>query len=278
MKKSFTILMLLCGFTKAQITLENSYPATATYQNLSIVELVKSGYKYLLFDNPNAIVKLYNMNHSVFKLINLPMPAGHTFGGGQVSDSLFNTDNLVEVAYYSYAYNFSVTPSTYVCETRVVNENAQVLFNVTQGTYPYINYGGAADGYKLIVNVDSTNKSTLKQINVYSLVGGLPMHVKGNTSSQPTGLVDVNNINLVSGAVPNPSTNKTTVGYQFTNNETAGQIIIFDISGKELKRYDVDATFNSLELDNSDLPSGTYFYQLHTASGNGTAKKMVVIK
>lgn len=46
----------------------------------------------------------------------------------------------------------------------------------------------------------------------------------------------------------------------------------------ELKRYEIDNTFHNLIINNSDLHSGTYFYQLLTNSGATGAKKMIVVK
>lgn len=274
--KTLILSVLICALSKAQITLENAYPATAQYQNMQVIELVKSGYKYQL--NNNNIVKLYNLNHSIFKSITLPVPVGFNVVVAGASDSLFNTDNLIEVAYYYYAYTSTVTPATFTYETKVVDENGSTIITIPQGTYPQIVYTGKANGYKMIVNVDSTNKNTLKQINVYSLVGGLPMHSQTPTNGNITNLVEYTNTNIITGAIPNPSANKTTIGYQLPLGESFGEITLFDINGKELKHYQVDGNFSTLELDNSELASGTYIYQLTTAGGKSSAKKMVVVK
>ena len=272
------IVMVFVISSKAQITLENSYPATSSSQLMQVVELVKSGYKYQTLDYTNKNLKLYNLNHSLFKSINLPTPAGFFLNSAIVSDSLFNTDNLVEVAYTYYGYNYTVTPLTYTTETKIIDENVSNIFTLPQGTSPSIYYTGSANGYKMIINVDSVNKTALKQTNVYSLVGGLPIHLQTHAGSNPTGLITTNNSELLTSAAPNPSSNRTTIGYQFPKGESSGIIVIYNINGKELKQYVVDNTFNTLELDNSDLSSGTYFYQVSTSSGKSSAKKMLVIK
>jgi len=60
--------------------------------------------------------------------------------------------------------------------------------------------------------------------------------------------------------------------------ERQGELILYNIQGAEVKRYKVDNTFKDILLDNTQLPAGTYFYQLQTKKGAVGTKKMVVIK
>jgi len=53
---------------------------------------------------------------------------------------------------------------------------------------------------------------------------------------------------------------------------------LYNIQGAEVKRYKVDNTFKDILLDNTQLPAGTYFYQLQTKKGMVGTKKMVVVK
>jgi hypothetical protein len=50
------------------------------------------------------------------------------------------------------------------------------------------------------------------------------------------------------------------------------------MQGKEIKRFKVDKTFDHLLISTSDIPAGTYFFQLQTSNQNSAGKKMVVIK
>ena len=69
----YLLIILFTAFIthhyNAQITLEQSY---ADGQGLSIIKLENSGQKYLQYDLTNQIVKLYNLDHSIFKTISLP--------------------------------------------------------------------------------------------------------------------------------------------------------------------------------------------------------------
>lgn len=273
MKTKILTLLMICGLCKAQITLENSYQATSQSLNLSINEFVKYGYKYQLLDYVQKNVKLYNMNHSIFKSISLPVPTGANLYVVNVSDSLYNTDNLIEVGYSYYAT--SATQPTWTSEAKVIDETGTVLISIPSGRYMTPASAGI-NGYKLIVNVDSTNKPSLKEINVYSLVGGLPVHIKpASNPGNPTGVPSQKETNFISGPVPNPSNGKAVIAYQIPQGQNSSEILIYNINGQEVKRYQVDNAFNTLELDNSDLPSGTYLYQM---TGSSEAKKLVIIK
>lgn len=78
---------------------------------------------------------------------------------------------------------------------------------------------------------------------------------------------------ILSGDTAKPS--KSTIAYQLPNSINETDIIIYDIKGQEIKRFRVDTQFNNIELDNSDLQSGTYFY---TLLGTNQVHKMIIVK
>ena len=88
----------------------------------------------------------------------------------------------------------------------------------------------------------------------------------------------LNSSNLVSNAYPNTTNNSTRIDYTFPSGVNEGQIVFYDLQGKEIKRFKVDKTFDHLLISTSDIPAGTYFYQLQTANQSSAGKKMVVIK
>ena len=77
---------------------------------------------------------------------------------------------------------------------------------------------------------------------------------------------------------PNPSNGSVRLQYQLPKNEKDGELILYNLQGAEQKRYKIDNTFKDILLDNTQLPAGTYFYQLQTKKGAVGTKKMVVIK
>jgi len=267
------ICILISLQLNSQITLENTYPASSNNVQATLVKLTKSGYKYVFSDIANKTIKLYNTNHTIFKSMFIPVPGGYSIyqAPSLISDSLFNTDANIEFAVTFFQSVNSTTPTTYNTIANVVSENGTLLLTINQcKTLGAFNTGG--NGYKLICYVDSTNKLQLKEHRIYSLVGAIGSINNGNGLPTNTTQLDKQSSTL-SNPYPNPSQNKTVIPYQLPLG-TQAQLIVTDISGKELKRYDIDSNFNTVELDNSDLPSGTYFYSI---SGTNEAKKMVII-
>lgn len=265
--KNTIILLLLATVMKGQITFSHSYPAPAQYSNLGVLRLTHSGDKYALYNfNINQVV-LYNTNHSVWKTLSLPVPNGFKlYSVLNISDALFDSDTDLEVFYSYWVANYTTSPASYTTEARVIEENAtplMVIGNCRTGT---INKVG--NNWKLIANIDSAGKATYISHNVYDLVGSLPVVTSMQGAAEGV---------VVSQPYPNPSSDKAIIAYQLPEGTNVAEIIVYDIKGIEIKSYRVDSTFNTLELDNSDLPSGTYFYQLKAGTNSGS-KKMVVIK
>ena len=131
MKKIILLLVLfsLLATARAQIVLEKTYPAST-----GLTELAISGYKYFLMDAVNNQCRLYNMDHSVWKTINLSVPAGmYLYDVRYVSETLFNSDNKVELAYIYYSYDTTLLYYTYY--TRVINENGAELLSIPGCSY-----------------------------------------------------------------------------------------------------------------------------------------------
>ena len=77
---------------------------------------------------------------------------------------------------------------------------------------------------------------------------------------------------------PNPSSSQTHIPYTLPQGETAGEIIFYDMTGAEVKRYKVDKTFSDLIITTADLSAGSYYYQLQTPHSKSEGKKLVVVK
>ena len=270
--------LLISTTIVSQINLEQTYPSTSASAVMDVVRLVKSGYKYTYVDLVNKTLKLYNMNHSIWKSMSFPLPPGYTVYGAVslISDSLFNTDALVEFAYCGWVISYAVSPPSYNFFVNVMSETGTVLLNIPQGAGFQISNTGS-NGYKLIVTVDSLNKYSTKEHRIYGLVGAILPTSPTQTNTLPTSQYQkqISTNPILSMPMPNPSNEKTLIGYELPYGTNQAELVIFDITGKEIKRYVVDSNFSTLELDNTDIPSGTYFYKM---SGISEAKKMVIIK
>ena len=274
MKKTIYIIAftLVALATKAQVTFEHTYSVSGSTLGIPtdfrLVNLSVSGYKYCLFDEAVKQVKIYNLNHSLWKTINIPFssPYGRIGTNPIVSEQLFNSDNLVEVMYGSYYFPHHNYDSLFV-----INENGTMIFSsIALNGIAQVESDGT--NFKLIIP-DTTTTSVF----VYGLSGTLPCNQCGGF----TGIAEPNSNGskqIISNPFPNPTNDKTTISYELPEGINQGKLVFYDVTGNIVKEFNVDSTFKDLQVSNSDLTSGTYYYQLQTSKGTSGGKKLIIIK
>jgi len=273
----FIALLAFCMNAKAQITLEHTYDNASTYSTfnqLIIVNFEVSGERYVRIDRSGKTIDIYDMNHSFIKSISFagfPQTSNQTPYFLYLSENLFNTDSKIEFM-YCYSQGYPVTTDY----TRIYNEDGSLIFqadsmyplelvNTPQQQYPIYN---TSYGTKMILSNVYTG-----QAKVYSLPGTLSTSI-AEANGQ---LMQMQN-GQISNLYPNPSNGAVTLQYELPKGEQEGELILYNMQGSEVKRYKVDNTFKDVLIDNTQLPTGTYFYQLQTNKGAVGTKKMVVIK
>lgn len=252
------VLMTIMVTSRAQIYLENPYTASTGLTNLAV-----SGYKYFMMDVTNKQCVLYNIDHSVWKTINLSVPDGmYLYDINNVSETLFNTDDKVELAYIYYAYDSALLYYTYY--TRVVSEDGTELLSIPGCSYLQVKSSGSS-GTKLLAYVyDYSIVNWTINTLVYSIPGHLPI---GGVPE--TGGVYLND------AFPNPSSSMVTIPYQLPESVNNAEIRLLSASGKVMKRYRVDSNFHELVIQTADLPKGAYVYQLKAEHGILATGKLI---
>jgi len=286
MKKLLTFLLLATAtLNYGQITFENKYSTGSVIQNyIRLVKLSSSGYKYVM--NDTNTITLYNLNHTLFKTITIPISGFAAFFPYPkvqvyyVSEELFNTNPA------NIEYLVSYSDPSYVGHIRVYDELGNMLFSKdstviqltdTYGNENFISY--TPSGIKMIISQADNSGGSKGYASVYSLPGTLPCHdcVNGTT----TGLVTTNDGNVQEGKIsnyPNPSNGQTTVEYNLPQGVTTADLVFYNITGQEIKRFKVTNAFRDILISTADLEAGTYYYQLQTATGFNAGKKMIVIK
>jgi hypothetical protein len=158
MKYVLAILLFLVPLCVIGQTPEYNFPSA--YHG-RMIKLSQAGYKYLIGDNVNKQLRLYNMDSTLYKTIDVPQYTGYTVTVYPlwVSDNLFNSDNLIE---YTILYNGTVD------KLEVINENGVVLNSVPGSAFSLIGMNNVGN-YKLIVR-----STDLNNVSVYSLPGVLP--------------------------------------------------------------------------------------------------------
>ena len=285
MKKLLLIALLAFGMNaRAQITLEHTYNSAATYNfcsgnqsELMIINFEVSGEKYVNVNRCGKAIEIYDMNHAMVKTISLSnMPAQAPPYNNIIEDilylseNLFNTDSKME---FMYIHSFTGANGYGNFITYIYNEDGDMLFSDTSAAFVHPHW--EMQQYP-IYNTSIGTKMLLSCVNgqakVFSLPGKLTTAInQGNQSL-------LNSSNLVSNPYPNPATNSTRIDYTFPAAVNQGEIVFYDLQGKELRRYKVDRAFDHLLISTADIAAGTYFYQLQTSGLASAGKKMVVIK
>ncbi len=271
MKKSLLIsLLLVATISKGQITLEHFYNNAPL---ASFVRLSLTDNKWAVID-ANTIT-LYNLNHSLYKTIPIVGAPVSPTDVMYISKGLFDTD--------STTIEYMVDPVG-LFGTKIYREDGTLLFS--EPNYSTESSGSlysvplrpidwnaiviTVNGPKMILShIDSTGN--MNGFKVFSLPGVyFPNGISKHNSTA--------DLMELSSPFPNPSGNSAQIRYTIPAGETNVEIVLYRLNGTEAKRFQVDNKFDTLELNNSDLPSGTYFYQLVSKNQQSESKKMVVIK
>ncbi|MEI6174804.1 MAG: T9SS type A sorting domain-containing protein [Bacteroidota bacterium] len=262
---SLTITLLLSNLMlNAQIVLDHIYPVPPDQTFPGVCRLVNGGEKWFIPDVVNHRIDLYNLDYTLFKTINIPAQPNQYFGVMYITDKLFNLDAAIEYMVVDF----------YQTRVMVYNEDGSIIFaegdsaNPAKVSYaePVVNTAG---GTKMVIGVESlaTGANVSK---IYTLPGSLP-NSQSELGSQIHG-------RSVSNVFPNPNDGHTRIDYQLMPGESKGQISFYNLQGKPVKSFATDGPSGSLEIDNSDLPAGTYLYQICTGRNRSETKKMILIR
>jgi hypothetical protein len=277
MKKLLFLACLLFGMNiKAQFVFEHDYPGASTFgsngSQLMIINFEVSGQMYVNINRGTKNITIYNLNHSLVKTISLAslqvgIGSNHIDDILYLSQHLFNLDTMIE---FMYIKDDGVPSQSVVW---VYDETGAILFNDSAGVpirnnvplqqYPIYN---TSQGTKMILSYKNGHGK------VWGLAGTL------TTAIQEANQNLLQSSGLISNPRPNPAINTTTIDYKIPDGVNQGEIVFYDLQGTEIKRFKVDKTFSSLLISTTDIPAGTYYYQLQTSGNTSAGKKMVVVK
>jgi len=262
MKKTGFLLVLLFmfGFAHSQITFEHSYDYSGDY-----TKLANSGYKIFLMDVVNSKCLIYNTNHTLWKTINLSVPANnYLYDIKYVSENLFTTDNSLALAYIYYSYN--ATNDYYTYTARIIKENGTELLSIPGCQLLYVvDLGDLGTKMEAYVFDYSQLYYTVKT-RYYTLPGNLVYGVQDQPAKDFSSLK----------AFPNPAGNFTKVPYTLPEGEFEGTLTITDLQGKTVQTYTVDRNFDHIIIQTGELPRGAYLYYLQSGSYNSRPEKLIV--
>jgi hypothetical protein len=90
------LFALFNGVLFSQINLEHTYNVNANSSYVSAVEFATDGYKYVVQEPSLNEIRIYNLNHSLWKTIPIPTVTTHTIVGVySLSQKLFDENDLI---------------------------------------------------------------------------------------------------------------------------------------------------------------------------------------
>jgi hypothetical protein len=272
----YLIPVFLCIFAisaRAQIALEHTYAIPAG-QPFGLVQVDSNEWKYLNFNGKDSIY-IFNLDHSLEKVI-LVRPASFVESSTlvNVSKGLFSLDG-------SYSYLLSCSDSNGKPSIEISKDDGTFLFSCDTCDLGQ-NYFQAGVSFPIILTDSGTKLIIVRyfphyEYQVYSLPGKLPSCSNATLGVTPPSLIGTDHI-LSTSAYPNPSQGRVRIAYQLPSGVSSGEVVLTDEEGREVKRYQVTNAFSDLEIQESDLPSGSYFYRLVTSNGESAAQRIVCEK
>jgi hypothetical protein len=290
-----TLLLLILFFISvltvdAQITYDDTLGVGRYATNEGLVRFKYAGDKYWMMKG-DSIIELYHLNHTLYKSIIIPnshVHGGNTYSAGvyYLSETLFDSDSST----IEYMFWMEEQTTSAFVHLHIYDELGNTLFFLDSCmTFPLANAEGFGFINKVVFNTDSGTKMMLRKSNggpptgpylIYNLPGtlytpcdcydsnGQPLVVEGNSSAKSCMLKNY----------PNPSGDKTIIEYRLPKNIHKASLKVISSYGTEIKTYTITDAYSTIELDNSDLPQGNYFYQVILPDGKTAAKRMMVIR
>lgn len=254
------ILLLITSYAFGQITQEASFDYSGTFVNLN-----NSGDKFYIMDVANSQCKIYNTNYTLWKTINLTVPANnYLYDIKYVSEGLFTNTNELCLAYVYYYYDN--TNQYYTFNMKVVKENGTVLLSVPGCQYLNV-YKTEAGSTKLVTySYDYSITLYTTTTKVFNLPGTI-------TSAPSMNLLPEGN----TLPFPNPATSTITIPYVLPENATNCTISLIDMTGravleKQLNDKSGNATFNV-----TGFIKGMYVYRISTGNTDGAFTGKILI-
>jgi hypothetical protein len=82
----------------------------------------------------------------------------------------------------------------------------------------------------------------------------------------------------ISAPAPNPGNGMVTILYNLPDGIAAAALTVYNVEGKAVNNYPLNAYDKQLTMDNSKLAPGTYYCTLSAENMQAVSTKMIVVK
>lgn len=161
--------------------------------NFKKLNLDGSETKFIKYQEKEKTLSIYNLDHSIWKTVELPLPKGHFLDEIKlISTNYFNEDNFIEImftsAVYNYSYNYEnpAGDEQFVTYTlNIINEKGEVLLvEEEMEDYEILE---SDENNKLVVYKQNSNALDNKsQTVVYAIIGKKQFQDMAKSPQVPT--------------------------------------------------------------------------------------------
>ncbi len=239
-------VVTISNLSFGQATLEQSYATNEVSRDFTNAFKTDTGLHYFTVE-ASTILKIYTSSHTLTNTITIPIDNGFVLDGVYpVSDTLFNTDTLMEFLIFTLIQS-GAGGEIFTYKMTLINQNGTILQQF--GDRGYANIIKESSGvFKLIAHKTTNENNTV--YDVYSLPG------------TTLGTVTLNkNISSFLG-FPNPTENTIAITNNVENGQN-GNLEVYDTNGKKVMQKNIVGGNNVIHLDVTELSKGVYLYKLN---------------
>jgi len=267
MKLQFKILLVCFLFSNlisnSQIVLQNTFNFEA-----STTELSTNLNKIYVVDNINNRCLIYNFDYTIWKTINLTVPAGeYIYEIKFVSQYLFNKTDDVEVLYINRKYvEISPTSYYYIYTANVITESGQILVQIPN-SYSCEIKSDDSENFKLIALASDFSVFPYSITSYfYSIPGKMDKQIEPAKKE------------FLAFPFPNPAQSEISLPYILPDTTQTAELIIVDMQGKVIKTAEVNGQLNQYKLNIESFREGIYSYYINSGIKNSENRKFIVLK
>lgn len=242
MKKftGFVCALFIAQLSFGQITLKHSYKSFVdpVYEHYGD----KMAFKYISYDKDGQNVIISNLDHSVYKTVELNLSGEENITIYSLYTNIVNSDPLIE---FYYSANEGSKTNIYI-----MNEDGK-LIKTLENAFT-LNVVPTIDGF-----VITTYNLSPHGGDVYSL---------------PTNLNEISSVEVenANNPYPNPANQQINIPYNLS--EKSGVIYIYSSTGQLVEQKNLSNNFDNLLLNVSCYSKGAYYYQVDNQKGKFIVK------
>jgi hypothetical protein len=196
-----------------------------------------------------------------------------------------NKVNYAIDAIGAYVSKTAVTCGSAACLLNYIPQVSNPVGNVITDTANWTKISGsfvATGGEKYITignfknnaSTDTVKINTLYQDESYYYIDSVTLMLCSDTAIS---VKEINNEKFKIKLFPNPSNGTITLNYTIKQSDVAA-IKIYDLTGKLITDYKLNASTDQMQINNADLNNGIYMYDVIVNNKTVKTDKLVIIK